>query len=107
MYNVSIVAEDAMRMKSDNQLAGATTFLNKSAKNLLDIVSLSWSEVVRVSCLNPARLLGLEHKKGDIKPGMDADILIVNDHWEPYLVIIEGNIVKNILDKVKLDSKKI
>ena len=89
------VASDAMRMKSDNQLAGGTTFLNRCVYNIASCAGLSWPETVRVGCLNPARLLGIEGRKGDIKSGMDADILAVNDSWEPQLVIIEGNVVRN------------
>ena len=89
------VAEDAMRLTSDNQLAGGTTFLNGCIYNIMKAVGLSWADAVRIGCLNPARLLGIDHQKGDIKPGMDADIIVVSDRWEPQLVVIEGNIVRN------------
>lgn len=61
----------------------------------MDLASLSWTEVVQLCCLNPARMLKIDDKKGDIVPGMDADIIAVNDNWEAQLVMIEGNIVKN------------
>ncbi len=93
----TIVAADAMRMQSDNQLAGTTTFLNKCAKNLMEMASLSWTEVVQMCCVNSAKMLKIDDKKGDLVPGMDADIIAVNDNWEPQLVMIEGNIVKNNL----------
>ena len=88
------VAEDAMRLSSDNQLAGGSTFLNGCMYNIMKSASLSWTEAVRIGCVNAARLLGIDHQKGDIKPGMDADVIAVDNCWKPQLVIIEGNIVK-------------
>ena len=70
------VADDAMRMKEDNQLAGATTFLNKCLHNLMRFAGLSWTEAVQVGCLNPARLAGVADRKRDIQVGMDADLLV-------------------------------
>ena len=89
------VAEDAMRMKADKQLAGGITFLNKCVKNLMTYAGLSWTEAVQTGCLNPARIAGVADRKGDIKVGMDADLLVVDDQWNPRVVIIRGEIVSD------------
>jgi len=44
-------------------------------KNVLD-----WPEFVRKICLNPAEILGI--KKGNLKPGADADLVIVSPDKE-------------------------
>ena len=90
-----VVDDDAMRMKEDNQLAGATTLLNKCVHNLMRFAGLSWTAAVQVGCLNPARIAGVADRKGDIKVGMDADLLVVDDQWNPRVVIIRGEIVSD------------
>lgn len=37
---------------------------------------LTLPEVVRTCCLNPARRFGLHNRKGDIAPGLDADLVL-------------------------------
>jgi dihydroorotase-like cyclic amidohydrolase len=39
---------------------------------------LSLSDVHRVLCENPARIFGFYGRKGDIAPGFDADIVVVD-----------------------------
>ena len=45
---------------------------------------LSLSKVVQLTAENPAKLFGIDHRKGFLKPGMDADLCLVSlDHtWE-------------------------
>ncbi|MGI5838526.1 MAG: allantoinase AllB [bacterium] len=48
---------------------------------LLDAVSrgkLSLAKMVELVCENPARLFGIDHRKGFIRPGLDADLLVVD-----------------------------
>ena len=40
---------------------------------------LSPIDLVRLLCKGPSELIGLNHKKGDLLPGMDADIIV----WSP------------------------
>lgn len=39
---------------------------------------ISMNRLVELCCWNPARLMGLDHRKGDIAPGMDADITVID-----------------------------
>jgi len=39
---------------------------------------ISMNQLVRLCATNPARLMGLGHRKGDLAPGFDADIAIID-----------------------------
>lgn len=91
-----IIAEDAMRMKSDHRLAGATTFLNQGAHNFMKFADLTWPQAVQLCCLNPAKLLGMDKKKGDIRVGMDADLAIVDESWTPQAVLVNGTLAHTV-----------
>ena len=54
-------------------------------KTKLDICDL-----VRMAAENPARLMGLENKKGAIKPGNDADFILFKDNFDIERVYIQG-----------------
>lgn len=43
------------------------------------IPKLSILDVVRLCCVNTSRQVGLQHRKGSIAPGMDADICVFDD----------------------------
>jgi N-acetylglucosamine-6-phosphate deacetylase len=40
--------------------------------------------------VNPAKLLGIEHKKGMLRPNADADIILLNDGLEITQVYTRG-----------------
>ena len=48
-----------------------------------------------MASLNPARVLGLDHRKGVLAVGRDADIVVLNDEYGVVMTIIGGEIVYN------------
>jgi N-acetylglucosamine-6-phosphate deacetylase len=62
---------------AEGSLAGSTLTLDRALRN---IVALGWSlaDAVRMLTANPARLLGIEFKKGALRTGADADIILLN-----------------------------
>jgi N-acetylglucosamine-6-phosphate deacetylase len=42
-------------------------------------LGISLSDAVRMLTLNPATLLGIEFKKGSLRAGADADILLLDE----------------------------
>src|SRR5579859_870973 len=42
----------------------------------VDKARLPLTGLVRMMCANPARIFGLDHRKGDIRAGLDADLVI-------------------------------
>ncbi|WP_073589680.1 N-acetylglucosamine-6-phosphate deacetylase [Anaerocolumna xylanovorans] len=77
----------------DGKLAGSILTLNRAADNFYKHTSLSVAETVGLISKNPARILGIDDKKGSLQKGLDADIVIFNDSFEIQRTIIEGNTV--------------
>ncbi|NLP09192.1 amidohydrolase family protein, partial [bacterium] len=42
---------------------------------------------------NPARVLGLADRKGAIRPGYDADLVVWNEDFSVYATLINGEVV--------------
>jgi N-acetylglucosamine-6-phosphate deacetylase len=63
---------------SEGKLAGSTLTLDKALRNVMSL-GKSFEDTTRMLTLNPARLLGVEFKKGALRVGADADILLIDE----------------------------
>jgi len=59
-------------------LAGSTLTLDRALRNIVAL-GVPLNDSVRMLTLNPASLLGIEFKKGSLRPGADADILLLDE----------------------------
>ena len=59
-------------------LAGSTLTLDRALRNIVAL-GTSLSDALRMLTLNPASLLGIEFKKGSLRVGADADILLLDE----------------------------
>jgi N-acetylglucosamine-6-phosphate deacetylase len=62
---------------AEGRLAGSTLTLDRALRNIVGL-GIPLSDAVRMSTLNPATLLGIEFKKGALRTGADADIVLLN-----------------------------
>jgi N-acetylglucosamine-6-phosphate deacetylase len=63
---------------SEGKLAGSTLTLDRALRNIVNL-GIPLADALRMLTLNPATLLGLEFKKGSLRPGADADILLLDE----------------------------
>jgi N-acetylglucosamine-6-phosphate deacetylase len=78
-FDVNVVG--GVARNSEGNLAGSTLTLDRALRN---IVRMGWSlrDTVGMLTANPAKLLGLEFKKGALRTGADADIVLLNEALE-------------------------
>jgi N-acetylglucosamine-6-phosphate deacetylase len=62
---------------ADGVLAGSTLTLDRALRNIVAL-GISLPDAVRMLTLNPATLLGIEFKKGSLRVGADADVLLLD-----------------------------
>ena len=58
-------------------LAGSTLTLDRALRNIASL-GVPLTETVRMLTLNPASLLGIEFKKGSLRTGADADVVLLD-----------------------------
>src|SRR6266566_732516 len=63
---------------ADGVLAGSTLTLDRALRNIMAL-GITLPSAVRMLTLNPATLLGIEFKKGSLRVGADADILLLDE----------------------------
>ena len=82
------VAEGIART-SEGKLAGSTLTLDRALRHLLGL-GVPPREVLPMLTANPARLLGLQERKGTLQAGADADLLLLDDRFELAGVMARG-----------------
>lgn len=78
---------------SDGTPAGSTLTMDRAVRNFVEFAGVSVPDAVRATSLNPARLLGLEDRKGSIERGKDADIVVFDEDFNIHYTIVRGEIV--------------
>lgn len=76
----------------DGTLAGSTLTMEQAVKNMVDLVQVPLPDAVRMASLNGAKVLGLEHHKGILAVGKDADLVVLDKNFEVQMTIYEGAI---------------
>ena len=76
----------------DGTLAGSTFTLDKVLRYLRSI-GFTLNEIVKMMSKNPAALLGLGNKLGDLRTGYLADLIVMDSDLNVLLTIIDGKIV--------------
>lgn len=68
--------------------AGSTTLLGQMLPILIDVVGIPLIEAVRMTTLTPARIIGVADRTGSLAAGKDADLVIWNDDFTPWRVMM-------------------
>lgn len=63
-------------------LCGSGLTMDKAVRNAVRLLNVSLPQAVKMASTNPARVLGLEGRKGYIKPGWDADMVLLDSSLE-------------------------
>jgi N-acetylglucosamine-6-phosphate deacetylase len=80
---------DGVGMMFDRSaFAGSTTLLNQMIPILIDEVGIPLVEAVRMTTLTPARIVGVDDRKGSLEAGKDADIVIFDHDFTPWRIFI-------------------
>ena len=84
------VADGVGMMFDRSAFAGSTTLLNQMILILIDVVGIPLVEAIRMVTLTPACAVGVADRKGSLETGKDADIVIWNDDFTPWRVMLGG-----------------
>ncbi len=86
------VDRDGARLP-DGTLVGSMLPMNRALGNLAEFTGVSLSDALRLVTVNPARLLSLEDRKGDLRPGLDADLVLLDRKCDVRRTLIAGRTV--------------
>jgi N-acetylglucosamine-6-phosphate deacetylase len=74
---------------ADGQLAGSTLSLDRALRKMLAL-GVPITDALAMLTENPARLLGMEARKGVLAPGADADLVLLDAQMQVVGVTTRG-----------------
>lgn len=86
------VQQGIARLIEGDSLAGSTLTMDQAVKNMVKF-GIPLPDAVRTATLVPARVLGLEHRKGSLEVGKDADLVLLDVDLNVKVVLIRGEVV--------------
>ncbi|MDI3418059.1 N-acetylglucosamine-6-phosphate deacetylase [Streptomyces luteolus] len=87
------VKDNVARLVSESgpgSIAGSTLTLDRAFKRAATIDRLPVEDVVRAISANPAKLLGVYDRVGSLEPGKDADLVVLDEHFDLAGVMRKG-----------------
>ena len=83
------VKDNAARLEN-GALAGSILTLDKAVKNLHQNTSYELHEIIKMATYNPAKFCNVHHKKGLIKEGYAADLILFDENINVKKVMVGG-----------------
>lgn len=88
-----IVEDGVAKLMDKSAFAGSVATADRLVRTMVQIAGCSITDAVRMITENPARIMGISDRKGSLKAGMDADLVIFDENINVRNTIIEGKIV--------------
>jgi N-acetylglucosamine-6-phosphate deacetylase len=86
----SEIRDGVCMLVDGSSFAGSTTPLNGMLSYLVHELGWPIPEAVRMASTTPAAVLGVADRKGAINTGYDADLAILDDDFECWGTLIQG-----------------
>ncbi len=87
-----IIVKDKKAYLENGTLAGSTLTMEEAVKTMVKEVGVPITDAIRMASLNGAKVLGVEHKKGILAVGKDADLVVLDEDFNVHATIYEGTV---------------
>jgi len=87
---VPVFAEGATVRLADGTLAGSTLTMDQAVRHAVHHVGLSLVDAALAAATTPARLLGIGQRTGSLRPGLDADLVVLDGALRVRAVFVAG-----------------
>ncbi|MGY6020522.1 N-acetylglucosamine-6-phosphate deacetylase [Streptomyces spinosirectus] len=76
------VSDGVARLVEGGSIAGSTLTMDRAFKRAVTVDRLPVPDVVAAISANPAKLLGMYDTVGSLEPGKDADLVVLDEHFD-------------------------
>lgn len=90
LSNQRVIVKNGRAVLESGSLAGSTLTMDKAIRNIIQMAGVNIIDAVYMASYSPARLLGLENRKGSIEVGKDADITVFDEGFNIKMTMVEG-----------------
>ncbi len=86
------VGPDALLHIADWTIDGSIYSMLYGLHNWVEVMGIPMEEAVVMASLNPAKVLKIDHQKGSIQEGKDADLVVLDSDYQVIATFVEGNL---------------
>ena len=91
---LKVIVEDGVAKLPDRtSFAGSVATTDRLVRNMVQLAQVPLTDAVRMMTRTPAGILGIEHRKGSLIPGKDADIVVFDENIQVQHTIVNGKII--------------
>lgn len=87
---VRYVDGDGLIHLEDGTIAGSSRNILYGIMNLEKYMNIDMNNILKMSSLNAAKLFNIDYKKGSLKIGKDADLVIIDKDYQVIKTYVEG-----------------
>jgi len=88
-----IIEDDVAKLPDRSSFAGSVATADRLVRNMVKMADVPLLEAVKMMSRTPARIMGIQNKKGAILQGMDADLVLFDKDIQVSLTMVQGKIV--------------
>ena len=90
-----IIEDGVAKLPDRSSFAGSVATADRLVRVMMKMAEVPMVEAIRMITHTPARIMKLDEKIGSLKPGMDADINIFDQHIQISRTLLKGSIEIN------------
>jgi N-acetylglucosamine-6-phosphate deacetylase len=83
-------------MPDRKSFAGSVATADRLVRTMIQMAGVSITDAIRMMSMTPASIMKISDRKGSIKPGKDADIVLFDEDIRIHTTMIKGKIVYQV-----------
>ena len=87
---IELYPDGSAHLTGAGNLAGSTLNSNRGLEIVYEKAGVPWQTAINACTINPARMIGVDDRKGSIVVGKDADLVVLNDDYSVEMTYTMG-----------------
>ena len=88
-----LIEDGVAKLPDRTAFAGSVATADRLVRTMVNIAEVPLLDAVKMITLTPAKIMKIDNKKGSIRRGKDADLVIFDKNIKVSHTIIEGKVV--------------
>ena len=89
----TIRVENGLPRLEDGTIAGSTLTMDRALRNVIDFTALPLEQALVMLTATPAKAMRVHDRKGQLKEGFDADLVLFDDNFTVHRTLVAGKTV--------------
>lgn len=90
----TIVEDGVAKLPDRSAFAGSVATMDRLVRTMKSLTTAPLHEIIKMASLTPAKLMGVDTRKGSICVGKDADLVLLDENLQVKLVMARGKIAQ-------------